>query len=242
VLAASSPKDCFETAYEAVRIALQHMTPVFVLSDGYIANGAEPWMYPKSDDLKPIDTALKKDVSEEPFLPYERDEKLVRAWAIPGVKGLEHRIGGLEKEDKTGNVSYDPENHQKMVELREAKVQKIAEYIPEQKIDQGSEGAEVAVLSWGSTYGAVKTAVKELLAEGENVAHIHLRYIKPFPKNLEKLLKSFDRVLVPELNSGQLVKIVRSEFLVDARPLNKIKGLPFSSIEIKEGVQELLSK
>ncbi len=242
VLAASSPKDCFETAYEAVRIALQHMTPVFLLSDGYIANGAEPWMYPKSSDLKEIETVLKRDATEEPFLPYERDEKLVRSWAIPGVKGLEHRIGGLEKEDKTGNVSYDPENHQKMVELRAEKIQKIAEFVPEQNIDQGLEGARVAVLSWGSTYGAVKTAVKELLAEGESVAHVHLRYIKPFPKNLETLLKSFNRVLVPELNSGQLVKIIRSEFLINAKPLNKIKGLPFSSIEIKEGVQELLSE
>jgi len=242
ILAASSPKDCFQTAYEAVRIAVQHMTPVFILSDGYIANGAEPWMYPKSDDLEPIATALINQVSEEPFLPYERDEKLVRAWAVPGIKGLEHRIGGLEKEDKTGNVSYDAENHEKMVKLREDKIQKIAEFIPEQSIDQGEKGAQVAVLSWGSTYGAVKTAVKELLAEGQSAAHVHLRYIKPFPKNLEILLKTFDKVLVPELNSGQLVKIVRSEFLIDARPLNKIKGLPFSSIEIKEGVQELLSE
>jgi len=242
VLAASSPKDCFETAYEAVRIAVQHMTPVFILSDGYIANGAEPWMYPESADLKSISTALKNEISEEPFLPYERDEKLVRAWALPGVSGLEHRIGGLEKEDKTGNVSYDPENHEKMVKLREEKIQKIAEFIPEQSIDQGDEGADLAVLSWGSTYGAVKTAVKELLAEGESVAHIHLRYIKPFPKNLEKLLSSYSKVLVPELNSGQLVKIIRSEFLMNARPLNKIKGLPFSSIEIKEGIQELLAE
>lgn len=242
VLAASSPKDCFETAYEAVRIALQHMTPVFLLSDGYIANGAEPWMYPNSGDLKSIETALKHNVTDEPFLPYERDEKLVRSWAIPGVKGLEHRIGGLEKEDKTGNVSYDPENHQKMVELREEKIQKIADFIPEQNIDQGVDAAEVAILSWGSTYGAVKTAVKELLAEGEKVAHVHLRYIKPFPKNLESLLRTFNKVLVPELNSGQLVKIIRSEFLINAKPLNKVKGLPFSSIEIKEGVQELLSE
>lgn len=242
ILAASSPKDCFQTAYEAVRIAVQHMTPVFILSDGYIANGAEPWMYPKSDDLEPISTALINQVSEEPFLPYERDEKLVRAWAVPGIKGLEHRIGGLEKEDKTGNVSYDAENHEKMVKLREEKIQKIAEFIPEQSIDQGDEGAQVAVLSWGSTYGAAKTAVKELLASGESVAHIHLRYIKPFPKNLQKLLSSYSKVLVPELNSGQLVKIIRSEFLIDAKPLNKIKGLPFSSFEIKEGIQELLSE
>jgi len=242
ILAASSPKDCFYTAYEAVRIALQHMTPVFVLSDGYLGNGAEPWMYPESDDLEPIATTLKRNAAEEPFLPYERDEKLVRAWAIPGVKGLEHRIGGLEKEDKTGNVSYDPENHEKMVQIREEKIQNIADFIPEQQIDQGVEGADVAVLSWGSTYGAVKTAVKELLAENERVAHLHLRYIKPFPRNLEALLNSFSRVMVPELNSGQLVKIVRSEFLIDARPLNKIKGLPFSSIEIKEGIQEILSE
>lgn len=240
ILAASSPRDCFYMAYEAVRIAVEHMTPVFLLSDGYIANGAEPWLYPKADDLNPIKAPLIKKSGDEIYLPYERDEKLVRKWAVPGISGLEHRIGGLEKEDKTGNVSYDPENHQKMVKIRAEKVNKIALSLPEQTLDQGSEGADLCVLTWGSTYGAAKTAVKELLAEGKNVAHAHLKYIHPFPTNLEPLLKSFGKVIVPELNNGQLVKIIRSEYLIDAQPLDKIKGLPFASTEIKEGVLELL--
>lgn len=235
IIAASSPKDCFLTAYEAVRIAVEHMTPVFVLSDGYIGNGAEPWRYLQSDQLSPIRPPfIHKPVSEGPFLPYKRDERGVRPWAIPGTAGLEHRIGGLEKEDLTGNVSYDPENHEKMVRLRAAKVANIAESIPLQNIDAGEAGARLCILSWGSTYGAVKTAVKELLSQDVDVAHVHLRYLYPFPKNLKSLLGTFENVLVPELNNGQLVKIIRSEFLIDASALNKIKGMPFTASEISD--------
>lgn len=234
VIAAASPKDCFETAFEAVRIAVEHMTPIIMLSDGYIGNGAEPWQYRKADDLPEIKAPFLKNIPEgEDFMPYVRDEKGVRPWAIPGTPGLEHRIGGLEKEDLTGNVSYDPENHQKMVDYRAEKIERIADYIPLQKIDNGYDTGRLCILSWGSTYGAIKTAVKELVEEEYSVSHIHLRYIYPFPKNLKELLNNFDYVLVPELNKGQLVKIIRSEFLIDAHPLNKVKGLPFAASEIK---------
>jgi 2-oxoglutarate ferredoxin oxidoreductase subunit alpha len=233
VVAASSPRDCFEVAFEAVRIAIEHMTPVFILSDGYIANGAEPWRYPTSDQLPEIKPPIKREADEGPFMPYRRDEKGVRPWVLPGTPGLEHRIGGLEKQDLTGNISYDPENHQKMVKLRAEKVNRIAEYIPLQTVDQGDHHAKLLILSWGSTYGAIKTAVKELLRQGYSVAHIHLRYVHPFPKNLGDLLRSYHYVMVPELNNGQLVKMIRSEFLVNAQPVNKIKGMPFTSAEIK---------
>jgi len=239
VIAASSPKDCFETAFEAVRIAVEHMTPVFMLSDGYIGNGAEPWRYKTAGELPEIKPPIIRNPNVgEAFLPYMRDEKGVRPWALPGTAGLEHRIGGLEKEDLTGNVSYDPENHEKMVKLRAEKIDKIANYIPLQEIDNGSETGRLCILSWGSTYGAVKTAVKEMIDEGYGVAHIHLRYLFPFPRNIEKLLAGFDNVLVPELNNGQLVKIIRSEFLIDAKPLNKIKGLPFSASEIRDEAEK----
>ena len=183
VLAASTPSSCFEVAYDAVRLALEHMTPVLVLSDGYIANGAEPWKFPNSSTLTNIDVNIqKKALDGEPFLPYLRDENLVRNWAIPGTEGLEHRIGGLEKEDITGNVSYDPENHQKMVKIREEKIERIANFIPEQSIDAGSQKGRLLVLGWGSTYGSIKSAVKDLLEEGYEVSHAHLTYIKPFPQ------------------------------------------------------------
>ncbi|NEN22960.1 2-oxoacid:acceptor oxidoreductase subunit alpha [Cryomorpha ignava] len=239
IIAASSPKDCFDTAFEAVRIAVEHMTPVFLLSDGYIGNGAEPWRLKSAADLPKITAPLiQKPNAGDAFLPYKRNEKGVRPWAVPGIAGLEHRIGGLEKEDITGNVSYDPENHEKMVKLRAEKIDKIALSIPLQEFDNGFATGKLCILSWGSTYGAVKTAVKEMVEEGYSVSHIHLRYIFPFPRNLEQLLSGFDHVMVPELNNGQLVKIVRSEFLIDAKPLNKIKGLPFSSIEIREEAEK----
>lgn len=241
VLAPSSPRDCFAMAFEAARIAVEHMTPVFLLSDGYIANGAEPWRFPKASDLASITAPLRKSKGEGPYLPYERDAKGVRDWVVPGIEGLEHRIGGLEKQDKTGNISYDPENHQKMVELRAEKVAKIAQFIPPQQLDQGETGGRLCILSWGSTYGAIKTAVKELIAEGHSIAHVHLRYLNPLPANLESLLRGFDRVMVPELNHGQLVKIIRSEYLIDARPLHKIKGMPFTSSEIREAATQLLN-
>lgn len=239
IIAASSPKDCFDTAFEAVRIAVEHMTPVFLLSDGYIGNGAEPWKLRSAADLPKITPPLiRKPNAGETYLPYLRDEKGVRSWAVPGTAGMEHRIGGLEKQDLTGNVSYDPENHEKMVKLRAEKIDKIALSIPLQEFDNGYATGKLCILSWGSTYGAVKTAVKEMVEEGYSVAHIHLRYIFPFPRNLEQLLSGFENVLVPELNNGQLVKIVRSEFLIDAKPLNKIKGLPFSSTEIREEAEK----
>lgn len=241
VIAARTPSDCFYAAFEAVRIALQHVTPVILLSDGYIANGAEPWKYPKSSELSEIKVQFEKPADDgTPFQPYTRDEKLARPWAIPGTRGLEHRIGGLEKEHITGNVSYDPENHEFMVKLRQKKVDLIADYIPELEIDNGPHSGKVLVLGWGSTYGAIKSAVAELVAEGHKVAHAHLRYLRPFPRNLGKLLKKYDKILVPELNNGQLVKIIRSEFLVDAKGLNKIKGLPFTKSEILAAVHKML--
>src|SRR5687767_6599423 len=214
VISASTPHDCFETAYEAVRIAVEHMTPIIFLSDGYIANGSEPWRYPDADDLPPIHTVFKTELGHEEvkFQPYKRDENLVRPWAIPGTAGLEHRIGGLEKENITGNVSYDPENHQLMVKIRQEKVDKIAEYIPEQKLDNGPEKGKVLVLGWGSTYGAIKSAVSELLAKGHQIAHAHLRYVRPFPKNLGDIIKNYDTVLIPEINNGQLIKIIRDVY------------------------------
>ena len=191
VISASTPSDCFDAVYEAVRIAVEHMTPVIFLSDGYIANGAEPWMYPSSDKLPPIHVEFKTELGyDEPkFQPYKRNENLVRPWAVPGTPGLEHRIGGLEKENITGNVSYDPENHQLMVKIRQEKVDKIALNIPDQQLDNGPESGDVLVLGWGSTYGVIKTAVAELLAEGYSVAHAHLRYLRPFPKNLDSIFK-----------------------------------------------------
>jgi 2-oxoglutarate ferredoxin oxidoreductase subunit alpha len=234
VLAASTPASCFDVAYKAVKIAIEHMTPVLLLSDGYIANGAEPWKFPKSADLEPINVSiLKSNDSKEKFMPYLRDGKLVRSWAVPGTEGLEHRIGGLEKEDITGNVSYDPENHQKMVLLREEKVEKIAEYLPEQTVDSGDDSGKVLVLGWGSTYGSIKSAVADLLEEGYKVSHAHLTIIRPFPRNLAAILKRFDKVLVPEINNGQLIRLIRDKFLVDAIAFNKIKGSPITKQELK---------
>lgn len=242
IISASTPNDCFDAIYEAVRISVQHMTPVIFLSDGYIANGAEPWKYPESKDLPPIEVKFKKELfdHEEVFQPYIRDEKLVRPWAVPGFAGLEHRVGGLEKQNITGNVSYDPENHQLMVKLRQEKIDKIANYIPEQKIDNGLEKGKVLVIGWGSTYGAIKSAVVDLLKEGHSVSHVHLRYVRPFPKNLGDILKNFEHVLIPELNNGQLIKIIRDQYLVDAKGYNKIMGVPFSKHELLDEIRKFL--
>jgi len=242
VIAAKTPSDCFEVAYEAVRIAVQHMTPVILLSDGYIANGAEPWRFPKSSELKSIEVNFKKglDEGEEQLQPYQRDEKLVRAWAIPGTPGLEHRIGGLEKEDVTGNVSYDPDNHQHMVKTRQAKVDKIADYIPLQQLDSGPEKGKLLVVGWGSTYGAIKSAVRELQNEGYAVSHAHVRYLRPFPKNLGEILHNFEVVLIPEINNGQLVKIIRDQFFVDAKAYNKIMGVPITKTELVDEIRKYL--
>ena len=243
VIAASSPSDCFTMAYEACRIAIEHMTPIFFLSDGYIANGAEPWRFPQSKDLADIHVSFLKERQEDDpaYFPYKRDEKLVRSWAIPGAKGLEHRVGGLEKDQETGNVSYDPENHHQMVKIRAAKVDKIADYIPPQELESGSENSELLVVGWGSTFGAIKTVVRELAMEGIDVAHTHIKYIQPMPKNLGQILSNYDKILIPEMNNGQLIKLIRDRYLVDARPLNKIKGMPFEAQEIKSAILNMLN-
>jgi len=242
VLAASSPSDCFETIYEACRIAIEHMTPVIFLSDGYIANGSEPWRFPTDDQLREIDVKFLKEPNGDngEVFPYRRNEFLVRPWIKPGTKGLEHRIGGLEKENKTGNVSYDALNHEIMTRLRSEKINNIQYFIPDAKPDSGEENAAIAVLGWGSTYGAIKTAVKELLQEGLSVAHIHLRYIHPFPKNLGELLLGYDKVLIPEMNMGQLLQLIKAAYLIPATGLSKVQGLPFTTNEIKEKIIELL--
>ena len=242
IIASATPSDCFDAAYEAVRIAVQHMTPVILLSDGYIANGAEPWKFPVAADLAPIQVSFKTtlDEGETKFMPYKRDEKLVRPWAVPGTAGFEHRIGGIEKQDVTGNVSYDPENHQHMVNTRQAKVDKIADYIPLQQLDSGPETGKVLVLGWGSTYGAIKTAVTELQAAGHAVSHAHIKYMRPFPKNLGSIIAGFDKVLVPELNNGQLIKIIRDQYLVDAKGYNKVMGIPITKTEIMDTVLNML--
>lgn len=242
VISASTPSDCFDAVYEALRIAVEHMTPVMFLSDGYIANGAEPWRFPQSENLIPIKPNFKKELAEgeEKFMPYKRDEKLVRPWSIPGTKGLEHRIGGLEKQDITGNISYDADNHQHMVKTRQAKVDKIADSIPLQTIDSGPAKGKILVLGWGSTYGAIKSAVLELQAGGHAVSHAHLRYIRPFPKNLGEILNNFEQVLIPEINNGQLIKIIRDQYLIDAKGYNKIMGVPITKTELVSALEKML--
>ena len=243
IISASTPSDCFNTVYEAFRIAVQHMTPVIFLSDGYIANGSEPWKFPQSDDLPAIEVKHKTELGyhETSFQPYLRDEKLVRPWAIPGTPGLEHRIGGIEKQNITGNVSYDPDNHQLMVKIRQEKVDKIADYIPEQKLDNGPEKGKLLILGWGSTYGAIKSAVLELLAEGYSVAHAHIRYLRPLPKNLGNILRNYEKVLIPEINNGQLIKIIRDIYLIDAKGYNKIMGVPITKSEMIIKIKEMLA-
>lgn len=242
VISASTPADCFDAVYEAVRISVQHMTPVIFLSDGYIANGAEPWKFPTTAELAPIHVKFKTELGhgEEKLQPYLRDEKLARPWAVPGTPGLEHRIGGIEKQNITGNISYEPENHQLMVKIRQEKVDKIAEYIPEQKVDSGEAKGKVLVLGWGSTFGAIKSAVSELQGEGHAVSHAHLRYVRPFPKNLGELISNFETILIPEINNGQLIKIIRDVYLVDAKAYNKIMGVPITKTELVEEIRKYL--
>jgi 2-oxoglutarate ferredoxin oxidoreductase subunit alpha len=238
IVAPSSPTDCFSMAIEAFRIAVRHMTPVLMLSDGYLGNGAEPWKIPRLEDLPKIPVSFHTD--PESFQPYRRDPAtLARMWAIPGTPGLEHRIGGLEKEDGSGNVSYDPLNHEKMVRLRAEKIARIAEDIPELKV-QGSDSGKVLVLGWGSTYGSITSTVERLRAKGAAVSSAHLRYLNPFPKNLGEVLRRFEKVLVPELNLGQLRFMIRGHYLVDAIPLNKVQGKPFRISEIVKKVEEML--
>ena len=236
VLAARSPADCFEVAIEAWRIAVRYMTPVILLSDAYVANGSEPWRIPEIDRLPQIPVIHPgPQTNGQTFLPYTRDARLSRPWAVPGTPGLMHRIGGLERQDRTGAVSYDPANHEHMVRLRAEKIAGIARDIPPQAVE-GPESGSVLVVSWGGTYGAVATAVRRLWEDGAAVAHAHLRYLNPLPENLGRLLERYDRVVVPELNMGQLRGILRREFLVDAVGLDKITGRPFTVAELVEGI------
>jgi 2-oxoglutarate ferredoxin oxidoreductase subunit alpha len=225
-------------AFEASRIALKYMTPVILLTDGYLGNGSEPWLLPQEKDLPNIAPKFRKD--PENYLPYLRDDiTLSREWAIPGTPGLEHRIGGLEKQDKTGNINYEPENHDKMIKLRAAKVERIANDIPLAKVE-GPESGDVLVVGWGGTYGTIKVAVDRKRKEGKSVAHLHLKYINPLPKNVGEILSKYKYILVPEINLGQLIKILREKFLVPAIGLNKVQGLPFRSIEIEEKIDQVL--
>jgi 2-oxoglutarate/2-oxoacid ferredoxin oxidoreductase subunit alpha len=240
VVAPATPSECFSMAIEATRIAVKYMTPVMYLSDGYLANGAEPWRVPKPGDLPRIDVHFV--TNPEGFKPYQRDPKtLARPWAIPGTKGLEHRIGGLEKEDVTGNVSYDPQNHDKMVRLRAEKIARIADDIPPLEVF-GKDSGQVLVVGWGGTYGAITSAVEALQREGASVSSIHLRHLNPFPKNLGDVLKRFRTVLVAELNLGQLCTLIRARYLVDAQSVNKVQGRPFKVAEITKAVKAHLGE
>lgn len=236
VIAPRSPSDCFDVAIEAWRIAATYMMPVMLLSDGYIANGSEPWSIPDVSKLPKISISHPTE-NGKPFVPYERNDKLARPWAIPGTPGLEHRLGGLEKDDGSGNVSYDPHNHHKMCETRGEKVKIIAQDIPEQEV-LGETSGDLLVLSWGGTYGSCLTAVREAHKEGLKVSHAHLRYLNPFPRNLGKLLSSFKTVLIPELNLGQLSQLIRNEFLIETKGLNKVHGKPFTVAEIVARIKQ----
>jgi 2-oxoglutarate ferredoxin oxidoreductase subunit alpha len=242
VLAASTPGNCFDMAVEAARIALKYRTPVYLLSDAYLANGAEPWLIPDVAALPELSPEFATEPPEDgEFLPYARDaETLARPWAIPGTPGLEHRIGGLEKADGTGNVSYDPDNHDLMTRLRALKVAGIAADIPELAVDDPDGDAELLVLGWGGTYGSVAAAARKVRQSGGTVAHAHLHYLNPFPRNTGEVLRRYDRVLIPEMNLGQLLKLVRAEFLVDAVGYNRVRGVPFRSSELVDAIEGLL--
>jgi 2-oxoglutarate ferredoxin oxidoreductase subunit alpha len=239
VIAAATPGDCFDATLEACRIALTYRTPVFMLSDAYLANGSEPWLIPDPDSIPEIEVEFADAPNQDgAFMPYLRDpQTLARPWAVPGTAGLEHRIGGLEKADVTGNVSYDPDNHDYMVRIRAQKVAGID--VPDLEVDH-VEGARLLVLGWGGTYGPITAAVKKVREGGGKVAQAHLRYLNPFPRNLGDALRSYDRVLVPEMNLGQLLKLVRAEFLVDAAGYNRVRGLPFTSAELADAMEAML--
>jgi 2-oxoglutarate ferredoxin oxidoreductase subunit alpha len=241
VIAASTPAQCFEAAIEAARIALKYRTPVYLLSDAYLANGSEPWLLPDVNAIGEIDAGFITEApAEGDFLPYVRDdETLARPWAIPGTPGLEHRIGGLEKQDVTGNVSYDPENHDLMTRLRAEKIAGIASDIPALEVDD-PDGADLLVLSWGGTYGPVAAGVRRARGDGGNVAHAHLHYLNPFPSNTGELIGAYERVLIPEINLGQLRRLIRAEFLVDAAGFNLVRGLPFRASEVQEAIEAML--
>jgi 2-oxoglutarate ferredoxin oxidoreductase subunit alpha len=240
VLAARSPGDCFEIVQEAWMLATKLMLPVVVLSDGYIANGAEPWQIPDVANLTPftIEHPQENNNPDGPFKPYARNELLARPWAIPGTAGLMHRVGGIEKEDGSGNISYDPDNHQKMVNIRAQKVANAAKLLPPQSV-VGPQSGDLLVLSWGGTYGACLTAVQKAQSMGKSVALAHVRYMNPFPSNLGEILSSYKKVLIPELNMGQLRMLIRSRYLVDAVGYNKVKGKPFTVTELVEKIHEM---
>jgi 2-oxoglutarate ferredoxin oxidoreductase subunit alpha len=240
VLAASTPAQCFEAAIEAARIAITYRTPVYLLSDAYLANGSEPWLLPDLDAIPPIEPGFLGEAPDGEFQPYARDDAtLARPWAIPGTPGLEHRIGGLEKQDLTGNVSYDPDNHDLMTRLRAQKVAGIANAIPELEVDD-PDGAQLLVLSWGGTYGAVAAGVRRVRENGGHVAHAHLHYLNPFPRNTGDVLAAYERVLIPEINLGQLRRLIRAEYLVDAQGFNLVRGLPFRAGEVQEAIEAML--
>jgi len=240
VVAPASPAECFTMIMEAVRLAVRFMTPVIFLSDGYLANSAEPWPIPKLEELPKIEIRHPTEPNHDgQFMPYKRDERLVRPWALPGTPGLEHRIGGLEKEDVTGNVSYDPLNHEQMVRTRAQKIANIANEIPPLSV-KGPESGDLLVISWGSTYGAIMAAVERAQRKGLSVACAQLRYLNPMPKNTGEVLRRYKRVLIPELNTGQLRLLLQGRYLVDCVGLNKIQGRPFLVSEIEEKIHELL--
>jgi 2-oxoglutarate ferredoxin oxidoreductase subunit alpha len=242
VIAAQSPGDCFNAAYEAVKIAVDYRTPVILLSDGYLANGAEPWAVPDLAALPPIDPAFATEANrpDGEFWPYLRDDKLARAWAVPGTPGLEHRIGGIEKADGTGAVSYDPANHEFMVNLRQQKVDGVRAIVPDVVVDDPSGQAKVLVLGWGSTYGPISAAARRVRTGGRNVATAHLRHLNPLPGNLGDVLRRYDRVLVPEMNLGQLAMVLRAKYLVDVQPYSRVRGLPISLSELASDLNELI--
>jgi 2-oxoglutarate ferredoxin oxidoreductase subunit alpha len=246
IVAPCSPADCFAAVFEAVRLAVRFMTPVFLLSDGYLANGAEPWLIPNVEELPTFPVRFARSANGErdgkpTFLPYRRDERLVRQWAVPGTPGLEHRIGGIEKEDGTGNVSYDPANHEHMVRTRAQKVANIALEIPELAVE-GPEEGDVLVIGWGGTYGSLVTAAQRARRKGYKVAHAHLRYLNPMPRNTGEVLRRYNKVLVPELNAGQLSLLLRAAFLVDTVGLNKIQGRPFLVSEVEAAIERLVRR
>jgi len=242
VIAAQSASDCFDTAFEACKIALEFMVPVVLLSDGYIANGSEPWKLPDLDKLPKIKTKIIKKSKDEKFLPYKRDEKtLSREWALPGTPGLEHRIGGLEKAAVSGNVNYEADNHDYMVKLRQDKIDVIADFIPELEV-YGNPKGELLVLSWGGTYGACRAAVQKANENNISVSHINLKYINPFPKNLAEILLKFNKVLIPEINLGQLSTIIRSKFLIDTLNFNRVSGKPYTTTDIYEKIEQIIEE
>ena len=239
VISCSTSVDCFDVAIEAVRIATQFMTPVILLSDGYMANASEPWLIPDINDYEPFPARF--ETNPEGFAPANRDpETLARVWAKPGTPGLEHRIGGIEKDFDSGDISYDADNHQRMTDLRKDKIEGIANYIPKQEVSQGNSKGKLAIVGWGSTYGAIHQAVKRCRQEDLDVSHIHVRYMNPLPRNLGELLTGYDQVLMPEMNTGQFINVIRAKYLIDAKPLNKVSGQPFKIREVETAIRSLL--